>query len=238
MVINSEVHSVVIKCPLLCNYGGTKGLLFAALCQLVPWTRDEDARLGLLNIGVPESSQSTNVSQIRQAQKISSELFKTHDQKGCLLKMIKDHTEMTGAYSQKENFCWKKFHLQGALHVICEGSLQPSLMNPELFREIFASPSLTSFLIHMSRVIRTGPMGQRQALHFWPCWNFIRNPEVCLCPWRGHRNGPQMWQAMEMNWDHKVAETPYQQHLIVSSLLSKCPKKCANWPFYSLALWS
>lgn len=101
MVINSEVHSAVIKCPLLYNYGGTKGLLFAALCQLVPWTRDEDARLGLLNIGVPKSSQSTNVSQIRQAQKTSSELFKTHDQKGCLLKMIKDHAEMTGAYSQK-----------------------------------------------------------------------------------------------------------------------------------------
>ena len=121
MVINSEVHSAVIKCPLLYNYGGTKGLLFAALCQLVPWIRDEDAWLGLLNIGVPESSQSTNVSQIRQAQKTPSELFKTHDQKGCLLKMIKDYTEMTSAYSQIRKFLLKEIpstrgfacHLQG-----------------------------------------------------------------------------------------------------------------------------
>ena len=49
--------------------------------------------------------------------------------------MIQDHTEMTGAYSQIENFCWKKFHLQGALHVICRGSLQPSIVNFELFRD-------------------------------------------------------------------------------------------------------
>lgn len=84
MVINFEVHPAVTKCLLLCNHGGTKGSLFAALCQLVPWTRVEDARHGLLNIGVPESLQSTNVSQIRQAQKISSELFKIHDQRAAL----------------------------------------------------------------------------------------------------------------------------------------------------------
>lgn len=39
---------------------------------------------------------------------------------------------------------------------------------------------------------------EAKAPNFWLCWNFIRNPEVCLCPERGHRNGPQMWEALEI----------------------------------------
>lgn len=92
MVINSEAHSAVVKCLLLCNYGGTNSSLFAAHGHLVLCSAVEDARHGLLNIGMPESSQSTNVSQIRQAQKTLSELFKTCDQKPCLWKMIKNQS--------------------------------------------------------------------------------------------------------------------------------------------------
>lgn len=109
MVINFEVHSAVIKCLLLANYESTKGSLFAALCQLVPQTRAEDAQCGLLNAGVPKSPQSTDVSRIGQAPKTSSALFQNHDQKGCLLKMMKDEAETTDHCSQNENIFSKGF---------------------------------------------------------------------------------------------------------------------------------
>lgn len=81
--------------------------------------------------------------------------------------MIKDAAELIDYYSQKENVFSKGFYLEGALHSICEGlPLHPSLVNPDSFRELFASPSLCSSLIHVSRAMRTGIMRQRQALSF------------------------------------------------------------------------
>lgn len=121
MVINLEVHSVAIKCLLLGNYEGTKGSLFAALGQGVLWSRVKDAQRGLLNTGVPKSSQSTNVSQISPAQRTSSALFKNLDQKGGLLEMMKDQTERTDHCSQDENVFSKGFYREGASHVLCEG---------------------------------------------------------------------------------------------------------------------
>lgn len=86
------------------------------------------------------------------------------------MKTIKVQTEMIDPYSQEENFFSKGFHLTGALHVICEGfPLHPSLVSPQLFRKLFASPSPGSSLIHTSRAMRTGPVRQRQALNSWLC---------------------------------------------------------------------
>lgn len=81
--------------------------------------------------------------------------------------MIKDEAELIDYHSQKENVFSKGFYLEGALHSICEGLLlHPSLVNPDSFRELFASPSLRPSLIHASRAMRPGIMRQRQALNF------------------------------------------------------------------------
>lgn len=122
MVINFEVHSVAIKCLLLGNYEGTKGSLFAALGQGVLWIRVKDAQCGLLNTGVPKSSQSTNVSQISRARKTSSALFKNPDQKGGLLKMMKDPSEMTDHCSQMKMSSQRGFIRKG----LCTSSVRVS----------------------------------------------------------------------------------------------------------------
>lgn len=92
--------------------------------------------------------------------------------------MIKDQTEMIDHCSQKENFPSKGFYLEGALHAICKGlPLRSSLGNPDLFKEIAASPSPASSLIHMSRAIRTGPSSK-----LWLCWSFIKLPRETSVP--------------------------------------------------------
>lgn len=119
---------------------------------------------------------------------------------------------MTDPNSQKDNCFWKEFHLKGALHVICEGTppLHPSLVNPELFRGLFASSSSHSFSSHTSRVTTTGPVRQRQALNVWLCGHFRRNPEAGLCPEGGHRNGQQMQQALETKMRSQSSWDAYQ----------------------------
>ena len=54
--------------------------------------------------------------------------------------MIKDEAEMTDHCSQNENVFSKGVYLEGVLHGICgRFPLHPSLVNPELFRELLVS---------------------------------------------------------------------------------------------------
>lgn len=166
---------------------------------------------------MPKSSQSTNVSKQGRPRKLPLHSLRIVIKKGCLLKPIKVQTEMTDRCSQNENGFSKEFYLEGALHVIGEG-FPPhlSLVSPELLRGFLAS-ALGSSRIHWGSENRAAR--QRQALNVGSADTSPNYPEIHLCPKRGNRNGPEMWQRLG-----RKMLSQRSRHPVAPPLPSQCSK--------------